>query len=55
MKDINSETVYVEGFDTMAKTLNVTKGLVARGYPDKEIIGILGGNFLKLFEKVWRK
>lgn len=55
VKDINPETVYVEGFNTMAKTLNVTKGLVARSYSDKEIIGILGGNFLRLFEKVWRK
>ena len=30
-----------------------TKGLVARGYSDQEIKGILGGNFLRLFKKVW--
>jgi membrane dipeptidase len=49
------ESMWVEGFDTMAKTLNVTRGLVARGYSDDEILGILGGNFLRLFKKVWRK
>ncbi len=32
---------------------NFTRGLVARGYSDPEIEGILGGNFLRLFKKVW--
>ncbi len=48
------ETMWVKGFESMAETLNVTKGLVARGYSDQEIIKIQGGNLLKLFEKVWK-
>ncbi len=32
---------------------NITKGLVARSYSDSEIKNILGGNFFKLFQKVW--
>lgn len=51
----NPESMWVKGFETMEKSLNVTKGLVARGYSDEEIIKIQGGNFLKLFEKVWGK
>ena len=33
---------------------NVTKGLVARGYSDAEVKGIIGVNFFRLFKKVWR-
>jgi len=33
---------------------NIAKGLVARGYSDQEIIKVLGGNFLRVFEKVWK-
>jgi membrane dipeptidase len=49
------ERMWVKGFETMAETLNVTKGLVARGYSDQEIMKVQGGNFLKLFERVWGK
>jgi membrane dipeptidase len=43
------------GLDSHAKLLNVTRGLVRRGYKDNEIKGILGGNWLRLFRDVWRK
>jgi membrane dipeptidase len=33
---------------------NITKGLVARGYSDPEVKGIIGENFFRLFKKVWR-
>jgi membrane dipeptidase len=33
----------------------ITEGLVARGYSDDEILKILGGNFMRVFEKVWDK
>jgi membrane dipeptidase len=49
------ETMWVKGFDTMAETINITRGLVARGYSDLEIMGVLGGNFLNLLDKVWKK
>jgi membrane dipeptidase len=53
-KNTYYETMFAEGFKSLAETLNVTKGLIARGYSDQEIIKIQGGNFLKLFEKVWK-
>ena len=31
----------------------MTQGLVARGYEDEDIRGILGGNFLRVFRAVW--
>jgi len=40
--------------DWITKAPNVTKGLVGRGYSDAEILKILGGNFLRVFERVWR-
>jgi membrane dipeptidase len=41
------------GYGWLEHMPNLTKGLVARGYSDQEIKGILGKNFLKLFRKVW--
>ena len=41
------------GYGWLEHTPNLTKGLVARGYADQEIKGILGENWLKLFKKVW--
>lgn len=40
------------GFDDYRDFPNVTRGLVARGYTDDQIKGILGENFLRVFEKV---
>jgi len=33
---------------------NVTRGLVARGYDDAAILGILGANYVELFRRTWR-
>ncbi len=33
---------------------NITKGLVARGYSDEEIEKILGGNFIRIFKRIWK-
>jgi membrane dipeptidase len=46
------EFAYPNEFDSLAKCPNVTRGLVARGYGDDEIRGILGGNVLRVFERV---
>ncbi len=43
---------YPPEFDSLAKCLNVTRGLVARGYDDDAIRGIMGGNVLRVFETV---
>ncbi len=40
------------GFDDYRDFPNITRGLVARGYSDDDIRGILGGNFLRVFEEV---
>jgi membrane dipeptidase len=42
----------VTGFDTYFDFPNIARGLVARGYRDDDIIAILGGNFLRVFEEV---
>ncbi|MGA2785644.1 MAG: membrane dipeptidase [Candidatus Bathyarchaeia archaeon] len=31
----------------------ITEALVARGYSDQDVQKILGGNFLRVFERVW--
>jgi membrane dipeptidase len=49
------ETFYPREFDTLAKSQNLTMGLVAAGYSDNEILKILGGNFLQLFARVWKR
>ena len=42
----------IVGYDDASEALNVTKGLVARGYNQQEIAKIWGGNFLRVFQKV---
>ena len=46
------EFTYPPEFDSLAKCPNVTRGLVARGYDDAAIQGIMGENFLRVFETV---
>jgi membrane dipeptidase len=43
---------YPEGFASLAECLNVTRGLVARGYDDDAVRDILGGNVRRVFETV---
>jgi membrane dipeptidase len=40
------------GFDDYRDLPNITRGLVKRGYSDIQIRGILGENFLRVFEEV---
>jgi membrane dipeptidase len=46
---------YAEHMDNITKTINVAKGMVARGYSDSDIMGVLGENWLRLFAKAWGK
>ena len=47
-----SDYVPVEGLHRTTKFENLAGGLLERGYSDDEISGILGGNFLRVFEQV---
>jgi membrane dipeptidase len=47
------ETRRVEGLTELAECSQITRGLVARRYSDYEITKILGGNFLRVFERIW--
>jgi membrane dipeptidase len=42
------------GYGWLKYMPNLTKGLVARGYSDAEVKGVIGENFFRLFKKVWR-
>src|SRR5262249_44649736 len=42
----------LDGFRDYRDLVNITRGLVSRGYSDGEIAGILGENFLRVFEQV---
>lgn len=40
------------GFDDYRDMPNITRGLVGRGYSDEQIKGVLGENFLRVFEQI---
>ncbi len=45
-------TATIAGFDDYREFINITRGLVARGYSDQDIAKILGENFLRVIEQV---
>ncbi|MFY9416452.1 MAG: membrane dipeptidase, partial [bacterium] len=40
------------GLEDVSRLPNITRGLVARGYSDSDILKILGGNFARVFSQV---
>ena len=44
----------VEGLEKGEEVKNIARGVVARGYSDEDMMKILGGNLLALFQKVWQ-
>jgi membrane dipeptidase len=50
--DFDGISENVEGIESCEKMINITRGMVYRGYSDEEIQKILGGNFLRIFEQV---
>ena len=42
-----------EGAEDISRMVEITKGLVARGYSDENIQKIIGLNFLRVFGEVW--
>ena len=51
-EDNVSTTQTLRGFEDYRDMPNITRGLVARGYDDEQIAGILGENFMRVFEAV---
>ena len=41
------------GLEDVSKMVNFTRGLVARGYSDEDILKILGGNYLRIFQQIF--
>lgn len=48
------ETRMVQGLPSLAHLPRVTAALLAHGFDEDDVTKILGGNFLRVFEKVWR-
>ena len=44
---------YTMGLSTISELPNLAKGLVVRGYSDRDIKGVLGENWLRVFKKAW--
>jgi membrane dipeptidase len=49
------ETMLSDGFSRITHLPDVTRGLIARGYADDDILKILGGNWYRIFSKIWSK
>lgn len=45
----------LDGFSSMEEFVNVTRGLVQRGFSDEDCTKILGGNFRRVADAVWPK
>lgn len=42
-------------FNTYAQVGDFVAALKSRGYNEDDVVGILGGNFLRVFDQVWKK
>jgi len=53
--EVYSETpwFYVEGFENVSQLPNVTTGLLQRGWSTGDVHKVLGGNWLRVYERVW--
>nr|WP_255812905.1 membrane dipeptidase [Acidaminobacter sp. JC074] len=46
-------TEVIEGLETYGSFINITRGLVSRGYSEEAIKKIIGGNWMRVFKEVW--
>jgi membrane dipeptidase len=44
----------IEGLNHPKRMFDLTEGLIARGYSDPDIEGILGGNFRRALRQIWK-
>src|SRR5262245_29910660 len=47
------EKIDIEGVDHPRRMYDLTEGLIRRKYSDKDIEGILGGNFKRVLSQIW--
>ena len=47
------EKIDIEGLDHPKRMFDLTEGLIRRKYSDKDIQGILGGNFARVLKQIW--
>ncbi|HEY3137084.1 MAG TPA: membrane dipeptidase [Blastocatellia bacterium] len=47
------EKIDIEGLDHPKRMFDLTEGLIRRKYSDKDIEGILGGNFRRVLSQIW--
>jgi len=47
------EKIDIEGLNHPKRMFDLTEGLIRRKYADKDIEGILGGNFERVFKEIW--
>jgi membrane dipeptidase len=52
--DIRSPRRSLDGFSDYPEVVNLADQLLLRGFTDRDVHGILGENYLRLFESVWR-
>ncbi len=52
--DIRSPKRSLDGFSDYPEIVNVAERLLTRGYTDTQVHGILGENYLRVFEGIWR-
>lgn len=50
--DFDGITSSPKGLEDVSRLPEITRGLLERGYSDDEIAGILGGNFMRVFDQV---
>jgi membrane dipeptidase len=43
----------IDGLDPVARVFQITDGLLGRGYSDRDIALVLGGNFLRVLADIW--
>lgn len=48
------ERMNIDGLDHPRRMFDLTEGFIRRKYSDREIEGILGGNFRRVLEQIWR-
>jgi membrane dipeptidase len=52
-KPLELPVVFPEGIRSASDFPNITAGLLDRGYSESDVVKIIGGNLLRLFEEVW--